>query len=147
MSSNPAKARCTRYHKYSYHCFISCPTPRNWQWMSGRLSTKLYDKWDGFNVSFVNFPFLCSNIPAAPVYGGYISGHNYVVKFCDSMWPFGGKRIYSCYLLLLFEITTFFFITKDGMQEYSPLSTCLIIHRRKKMFFWHFNSFSSVNNV
>ena len=32
------------------------------------LSTKLYDKRDDFNFPIVNFPFICSNIPAAPAY-------------------------------------------------------------------------------
>ena len=36
----------------------------------GRLRTKLYDKRDDFNFPIVNFPFICSNIPA---YGIYIS--------------------------------------------------------------------------
>jgi hypothetical protein len=39
----------------------------------GRLRTKLYDKRDDFNFPIVNFPFICSNIPAAPAYGVYIS--------------------------------------------------------------------------
>jgi hypothetical protein len=39
----------------------------------GRLRTKLYDKRDDFNFSIVNFPFICSNIPAAPACGVYIS--------------------------------------------------------------------------
>ena len=39
----------------------------------GRLKTKLYDKRDDFNFPIVNFPFICSNIPAAPAYGVYIS--------------------------------------------------------------------------
>jgi hypothetical protein len=39
----------------------------------GRLRTKLYDKSDEFNFSIVYFPFLCSNILAAPAYGVYIS--------------------------------------------------------------------------
>jgi hypothetical protein len=39
----------------------------------GRLRTKLYDKRDDFNFPIVNFPFLCSNIPAVPAYGVYIS--------------------------------------------------------------------------
>jgi hypothetical protein len=38
-----------------------------------RLRTKRYDKRNDFNLSIVNFPFICSNIPAAPVYGIYIS--------------------------------------------------------------------------
>ena len=39
----------------------------------GRLKTRLYDKRDDFSFPIVNFPFLCSNIPAAPAYGVYIS--------------------------------------------------------------------------
>ena len=39
----------------------------------GRLRTKLYDKRDDFNFPIVNFPFICSNIPASPAYGVYIS--------------------------------------------------------------------------
>ena len=30
-----------------------------------RFRTKLYDKRDDFNFPIVNFPFICSNIPAA----------------------------------------------------------------------------------
>ena len=39
---------------------------------SGKLSTKLYDKRD-FNFPIVNFPFLCSNIPASLAYGVFVS--------------------------------------------------------------------------
>jgi len=39
----------------------------------GRLRAKLYDKRDDFNFPIVNFPFMCSNIPAAPAYEVYIS--------------------------------------------------------------------------
>ena len=39
----------------------------------GRLRTTLQDKGDEFNVFIVNFPFICSNIPAVPVYGIFIS--------------------------------------------------------------------------
>jgi hypothetical protein len=38
----------------------------------GRLRTKLYNKRDDFNFPIVNFPFICSNIPAAPAYRVYI---------------------------------------------------------------------------
>ena len=38
-----------------------------------RLRTKLYDKRDDLNFPIVNLPFICSNIPAAPAYGVYIS--------------------------------------------------------------------------
>jgi hypothetical protein len=37
----------------------------------GRLRTKLYDKRDDLNFPIMNFPFIRSNIPAAPAYGVY----------------------------------------------------------------------------
>ena len=40
---------------------------------SGQLSTKIYDKRDDFNSKIINFPNMCSNIPASPAYGVYIS--------------------------------------------------------------------------
>ena len=40
---------------------------------SGQLSTKAYDKRDDFNFKIINFPNMCSNIPASPAYGIYIS--------------------------------------------------------------------------
>jgi hypothetical protein len=33
---------------------------------SGQLSTKIYDKRDDFNFKIINFPNICSNIPASP---------------------------------------------------------------------------------
>jgi hypothetical protein len=38
-----------------------------------KIMTQLYDKRDDFNFSIVNFPYLCSNIPASPEYGVYLS--------------------------------------------------------------------------
>jgi hypothetical protein len=40
---------------------------------SGQRSTKLYVKRDDFNFKIINFPNVCSNIPASPAYGVYIS--------------------------------------------------------------------------
>ena len=40
---------------------------------SGQLSTKIYDKRDDFNFKIINFPNMCSNIPASPAYGVYTS--------------------------------------------------------------------------
>ena len=34
-----------------------------------RLRTKLYDKRIAFNFPIENFPYICSNIPAAHAYG------------------------------------------------------------------------------
>jgi hypothetical protein len=36
-------------------------------------STKIYDKRYDFNFKNINFPNICSNIPASPAYGVYIS--------------------------------------------------------------------------
>jgi hypothetical protein len=36
---------------------------------NSKLTTQLYDKRYDFNFSFVNFPYLCRNIPASPAYG------------------------------------------------------------------------------
>jgi hypothetical protein len=38
-----------------------------------QISTKFYDKRDDFNFKIINFPNMCSNIPASPAYGAYIS--------------------------------------------------------------------------
>ena len=40
---------------------------------SGQISTKIYDKRDYFNFKIINFLNMCSNIPASPAYGVYIS--------------------------------------------------------------------------
>ena len=39
----------------------------------GRLRTKLYENRDDFNFLIMNFPFICSNIPAALAYEVYVS--------------------------------------------------------------------------
>ena len=54
----------------------------------GLWKTKLYDKRDDFNLSIVNFSFICSNIPAAPVCGVYISQLIRYVRACGSYQDF-----------------------------------------------------------
>ena len=54
----------------------------------GRLKTKLNDKRDDFNFPIVNFPFICSNIPAAPAYGVYISQLIQYSRACGSYQNF-----------------------------------------------------------
>ena len=54
----------------------------------GRLRSKLYDKRDDFNFPIVNFPFIKSNIPAAPAYGVYISQFIRYSRACDSYQDF-----------------------------------------------------------
>ena len=38
-----------------------------------RTWLQIYDKRDDFNFKIINFPNMCSNIPASPAYGVYIS--------------------------------------------------------------------------
>ena len=54
----------------------------------GRLRTKLYNKRDYFNLPIVNFPLICSNIPAAPAYGVYISQLIRYTRACGSYQDF-----------------------------------------------------------
>ena len=52
------------------------------------LRTKLYNKRDYFNFPIVNFPFIYSNIPAAPAYGVYISQMIRYSRACGSYGDF-----------------------------------------------------------
>jgi hypothetical protein len=54
----------------------------------GRLRTKLYDKRDDFNFPIVNFPFICSNIPAGPAYAVCISQMLLYSRACGSHQDF-----------------------------------------------------------
>ena len=57
----------------------------------GRLRTKIYYKGDDFNFPIVNFPFICSNIPAASAYGLYISQLIRYSRACGSYQDFLGR--------------------------------------------------------
>jgi hypothetical protein len=54
----------------------------------GWLRTKLYNKRDDFNFPMLNFPFICSNIPAAPAYMEYISQMIRYSRACGSYQDF-----------------------------------------------------------
>ena len=54
----------------------------------GRLRTNFNDKRHDFNFPIVNFPFICSNIPAAPAYGVYISQLIRYSRACGSYQDF-----------------------------------------------------------
>ena len=38
----------------------------------GKFVTEVYDKRDSFSFDIVNFPYMCSNIPAKLTYGVYV---------------------------------------------------------------------------
>ena len=48
----------------------------------------IYDKKDDFNFPIVNFPFICSDIPAAPAYGVFISQMIRYSRACGSYQNF-----------------------------------------------------------
>ena len=58
-----------------------------------RSRTELYDIRDDFNFPIVNFPFICSDIPAAPAYGVYISQLTLYSTDCASYQDFIDKEL------------------------------------------------------
>ena len=67
----------------------------------GRLRTKLYEKRDDFNFPIVNFPFICSNIPAAPAYGVYIFQMMRYSRACGSYQDFLNRGLLLTRKLLI----------------------------------------------
>ena len=57
-----------------------------------RLRTKLYDNRDDFNFRIVNFPFICSNFPAAPAYVVYLSQMIRYARACCSYQDFLDRK-------------------------------------------------------
>ena len=55
---------------------------------NGRYSTEVYDKRDSFNFDIINFPHMCSNIPAKPTYGVYVSQIIRIARICDNYCTF-----------------------------------------------------------
>jgi len=60
LSVNPEKTKVIHFRPQSFS-------------LTDFLSTKIYDKRDDFNFKIISFPNMCSNIPASPAYGVYIS--------------------------------------------------------------------------
>jgi hypothetical protein len=54
----------------------------------GRLRMKLHDKRDDFKIPIMNFPFICSNIPAAPSCEVYIYQLIRYSRYCGSYHNF-----------------------------------------------------------
>ena len=80
----------------------------------GLLKAKLYDKRDVFNFSIVNFPFICSNIPAAPVCEVYISQLLRYLRACGSYQDFLDRVLG---LLLTRKLLSQGFITSDVLRS------------------------------
>ena len=53
------------------------------------ISSKIYDKRDGFDFIIVKFPFLDGDVPRVPSYGLYISQ---LIRFSRACSSFGDSR-------------------------------------------------------
>ena len=103
---------------------------------SGQLSTKIYDKRDDFNFKIINFPNMCSNIPASPPYGVYIlqliryarASSNYSdflkrhLHLRNRLLDQGYKKI-----RLIRSLKKFIFRYQDLVEIYSDNKWCIFI--------------------
>ena len=100
----------------------------------GKYVTEVYDKRDDFNFDIVNFPYMCSNIPAKPTYGVYISQLIRICRICDN---------YSSFLLrhkLLTERLV-------GLRILF-LKQCLLFYSLIPIFFTHYSiKFQIIPNI
>ena len=102
---------------------------------SGQLSTKIYDKRDDFNFEIINFPNICSNIPASPAYGVYISqliryamaSSNYS-DFLKCHLYRRNRLLYQGYkkICLIRSLEKFIFRYQDLVEKYSVSAETII---------------------
>ena len=92
------------------------------------LCTKLYDKRDDFNFAIVNFPFLDSNIPAAPAYGVYVSQLIRYARACSMYTSFLSRALLLTSKLL-----------KQGYLQPRLMATC------KKFYGRHYSLIAKYN--
>ena len=51
---------------------------------NNKYVTEVYDKRENFNFKIVNYSYMCSNIPAKPTYGLYVSQLIRISRICDN---------------------------------------------------------------
>ena len=74
--------------------------------------TKLYDKCDAPGFHIVNFPFISSNIPSAPVYSVYAYIHTYIHTY------FTLHRVKTYFILLSQSMINYYLnVKKHHMLE------------------------------
>ena len=56
------------------------------------VSTKIYDKRDGFDFEIVNFPFLNGDVPRSTSYGVYISQHIHFARASSYITDFNTRN-------------------------------------------------------
>ena len=67
---------------------------------NGIVSTKIYDKRDGFNFEIVNFPFLDGDVPRSPSYDAYISQLIRFARVCSHVDDFNNRNTFLTSKLL-----------------------------------------------
>ena len=67
---------------------------------NGIVSSKIYDKKDGFNFEIVNFPFLNRDGPRSPSYSVYFSQLIYFGRVCSNVSDFNNKNQFVTFKLL-----------------------------------------------
>ena len=103
---------------------------------SGQLSTNIYDKRDDFNFKIINFPNMCSNIPASPAYGIYISQLiRYNARTSSNYSDFLKRHLYLRNRLLdqgykkirlIRSLKKFIFRYQDFVEKYSVSAETII---------------------
>ena len=53
--------------------------------ITGKVSSKIYDKREDFNFEIVKFPFLDGDVPRSPSYGAYISQLIRFARVCSNV--------------------------------------------------------------
>ena len=99
------------------------------------VSTKIYDKRDDFNFKIINFPKMCSNIPASPAYGVYISQLIRFARASSSYSDFLKRHLYLRNRLLdqgyekirlIRSLKKFIFRYQDLVELYSVSAETII---------------------
>ena len=67
---------------------------------NGIVSSKIYDKRDGFNFEIVIFPFLDGDVPRSPSYGVYISQLIRFARVCSNVDDFNNRNLFLTAKLL-----------------------------------------------
>jgi hypothetical protein len=90
---NPHEYKTNRTEERQNLYPLVCRRPAEILSHSGEFSTKIYDKRDDFNFKIINFSNMCSNIPASPAYGVYISPLISSALYIFTMWK---SIVYYC---------------------------------------------------
>ena len=61
---------------------------------NGKVSSKIYGKWDDFNFEIVNFPFIDEDVPRSPSYGVYISQLIRFARVCLNVDDFNNRNLF-----------------------------------------------------